>query len=631
MNIRYIFACVLLFVLSQTQAYGQFVIQKVDSLRENACAIVDNYSAVFSQTDLNNATLSVSKVITILNEQGEEYGYFNETYDKFRELKDFSGVIKNMSGTVVKKIGKKDLISSSLSEHLSTDDYSMFYEYKNPTYPYTIEYTYQEKWKNGILYYPPFIPINGSLLSLKEASYKIELPTGMNLRYYSNYSCNIKDETVGNKHIYSLSLENMKAIDREPYAPPFREIIPKVLLMPNDFCYDSTCGNLSNWENHGKWISSLLIGKDILPADFVIKIKDLTKDAKNDREKVAILYQYLQNNTRYVSIQLGIGGYQPIDATSVSKSGFGDCKGLTNLMMAMLKAVDIPSNYSIVSMREKDILPDFPNFNQFDHVILLVPFKNDSIWLECTSQKLPFGYIHDKIAGHNSLIITNEGGKMCRLPEYKDDQNYQVSKLDIDISENGMAKGKMQFTEHLHLYDKFFYWMTSKDREKEMNYINTNVNMPKVKISQIEVSEDRSSLPSCTLSANFEAEDFVNKTGMRLFASVCPLRKGNYNIFTSSTRKQDIVIENGYSDSDSITFNIPETYAIESFPKDISIETPFGKLKTQCKVEDRKIIYIQNIDIFTGKYDKSSYNEIKSFFSEINSAIKRKLVLKKIS
>ena len=561
------------------------------------------------------------KVITILNEQGEEYGYFNETYDKFRELKDFSGVIKNMSGTVVKKIGKKDLISSSLSEHLSTDDYSMFYEYKNPTYPYTIEYTYQERWKNGILYYPPFIPINGSLLSLKQASYKIELPTGMNLRYYSNYSCNIKDETVGNKHIYSLSLENMKAIDREPYGPPFREIIPKVLLMPNDFCYDSTCGNLSNWENHGKWISSLLTGKDILPADFVIKIKDLTKDAKNDREKVAILYQYLQNNTRYVSIQLGIGGYQPIDATSVSKSGFGDCKGLTNLMMAMLKAVDIPSNYSIVSMREKDILPDFPNFNQFDHVILLVPFKNDSIWLECTSQKLPFGYIHDKIAGHNSLIITNEGGKMCRLPEYKDDQNYQVSKLDIDISENGMAKGKMQFTEHLHFYYKFSYWM---------NYINTNVNMPKVKISQIEVSEDRSSLPSCTLSANFEAEDFVNKTGMRLFASVCPLRKGNYNIFTSSTRKQDIVIENGYSDSDSITFNIPETYAIESLPKDISIETPFGKLKTQCKVEDRKIIYIQNIDIFTGKYDKSSYNEIKSFFSEINSAIKRKVVLKKI-
>lgn len=630
MNIRYIFACALLFILSQTQAYGQFVIQKVDSLRENACAIVDNYSAVFSQTDLNNATLSVNKVITILNEQGEEYGYFNETYDKFRELKDFSGVIKNMSGTVVKKIGKKDLISSSLSEHLSTDDYSMFYEYKNPTYPYTIEYTYQEKWKNGILYYPAFAPINGSLLSLKQASYKIELPIGMNLRYHTNYSCNIKDETVGNKHVYSLSLENIKAIDREPYAPPFREIVPRVLLMPNDFCYDSTCGNLSNWENHGKWISSLLTGKDILPADFVIKIKDLTKDAKNDREKVAILYQYLQNNTRYVSIQLGIGGYQPIDATSVSKSGFGDCKGLTNLMMAMLKAVDIPSNYSIVSTREKDILPDFPNFNQFDHVILLVPLKNDSIWLECTSQTLPFGYIHDKIAGHNTLIITNEGGKMCRLPEYKDDQNYQASKLDIDISENGMAKGKMQFTEHLHLYYKFSYWMTSKDREKEMNYINANVNMPKVKISQIEASEDSSSLPSCTLSANFEAEDFVNKTGTRLFASVCPLRKGNYNIFTSSTRKQDIVIEDGYSDCDSITFNIPETYTIESLPKDILIETPFGKLKTQCKVEDHKITYIQNIDIFTGRYDKSSYNEIKSFFSEINSAIKRKLVLKKI-
>jgi hypothetical protein len=281
-------------------------------------------------------------------------------------------------------------------------------------------------------------------------------------------------------------------------------------------------------------------------------------------------------------------------------------------------------------MNEKDIFPDFPNFNQFNHVILLVPLKNDSIWLECTSQKLPFGYIHDDIAGHNALIVTDEGGKMCRLPEYRDQQNKKESMLEIIISEGGTAKGKMRFIEHLHQYGHSVHEMTSKDREREMGYINANISMPKIQVSKIQVSEDRSALPSCTLTADFEAIDFTNKTGTRLFAPICPLKKGSYNIFTSATRTQDIEINEGFSDTDIITFLIPESYTTESLPKDITLKTPFGTLETKCVVEGNKAVYTQNIDIFSGKYSKEQYKDIKAFFSEINSAIKRKLVLKKI-
>lgn len=629
MKLTFIY-CLLFYISVTLPISAHSGIQRVDSLHKNANAIVNNYSAVFSQTDLNNATYSVTLTITILNKQGEGNGNFYEVYDKFKELKDFSGIIRNSSGTIVKKIGKKDLTTSSISEHLSTDSYTIYYECKQPTFPYTVEYTYQEKWKNGILYYPPFFPMSSRMLSVEKADYKLELPQGMNLRYNSNFDCMISDNTVANKHIYSASAQGLKAIDREPLEPAFLEVMPRVLFMPTDFCYDSSCGNLSDWKSYGIWISSLLKGRDVLPTEYINTIKELTKNAKSDKEKVDILYQYLQNNYRYVSIQLGIGGFQPIDATTVVRSKFGDCKGLTNLMMAMLKAIDIPSKYCVIGTKSKDVLPDFPNFNQLDHVILLVPLQNDSIWLECTSSKIPFGYIHDNIAGHNTIIINEKEGELYRLPVYSDQQNKKESKLDINLTEEGAAKGKLYFIEHLHHYYDNFYRITSKDREKEMDYINENMNMPKIQVSQIEVSDNKSELPSCSLSANFEAADYTNKTGTRLFASACPLKKGNYNIFTAATRKQDIVINYGYSESDTITFHIPESYTVESSPKDISVKTPYGILETQCKTEGNKVVYTQNIDIFSGRYDKALYKDIKAFYNEINSAIKRKLVLRKI-
>jgi hypothetical protein len=600
-------------------------------LYENADAIVKDHSAVYIQTDLNNATYKVTKIITILNKQGEDFGHFFTYGDKFTELRDFSGVIKNSSGATVKKIGKKDLTISSISEHQSTDDYRIVYICKHPTYPYTVEYTYQQRIKNGIISYPPFIPIPGNMVSLEKAEYRIEVPSGIDLRYHSNFDCNIKEQTEDNKHVYTFSAKNMKAIAKEPATPISREIFPVVYIAPSDFCFDSFCGNMANWNNYGSWLAGLLKDRDILPADFAEKVQEMTKGAESEREKVAIVYKYLQDNTRYVSIQLGIGGYRPIEASSTLKSRYGDCKGLTNLMKAMLKTIGIASNYCAVHMGDdKVLLADFPNFNQANHVILLVPLENDSIWLECTDPTAPFGYIHSAIAGHDALVVTDNGGKICRLPAYTDQQNKKETKLLVNIQEDGTAKGNVTFIEHLFGYDYSKRYIMSQDREKMVMYINANINMPKLQLGQINASEEKSALPFCLLTADFETPDFANRTGTRLFIPVCPLKKSNYNVFSAAKRNLDINISHGFSESDSVSIHIPDSYVQESLPKDISVKTDFGTFSTQCTIEGNKIVYVQNINIYSGRYSKDRYKEIRDFFGEINAAIKRKIVLKKI-
>ncbi|MBB4034555.1 hypothetical protein GGR21_000442 [Dysgonomonas hofstadii] len=596
----------------------------------NAVSVVNNYEAVFTQTDLNNATYKVTKSVTIFEKQGEGYGYFRSSGDKFRELKDFSGVVKSITGAVIRKIGKKDLVISSLSDQMATDSYSIMYNCKATTYPYTVEYTYEERWKNGVIVYPLFDPIDGYMQSVTKATYTIELPVDMDLRYNTNFDCQIKDEKTENKHIYSFSVQNLSYIESEALSPFYKEIFPQVLIAPNNFCFDSYCGNMSDWKNYGNWILEFLKNQDVLPADFVSKIKDITKDAGSDREKVEILYKYLQNNWRYVSIQLGIGGWKPINAMSVSKTNYGDCKGLTNLMKAMLKALDIPSNYCTIYLGDKKYFTkDFTNLNEFNHAILLVPLKNDSIWLECTSQRLPFGYVHEDIAGHDVLVVTDDGGKMCRLPVYTDSLNRKQSTLIINLTEDGSARGEAVFVENLHGYSVNEFSMTSKDRDIVVRYLNRNLKLPKAQFNQVQAKENKSSMPSCTLTANFDAAEFANKTGSRLFIPACPLNKKEYSVFSSKNRNHDIVINNGYSQADTIIYNLPNGYVLESSPKDISVETPYGTFLSSAKQEDGRVIYSQNTVVFTGKYDKSEYPSYKAFYEQIANASKQRFVLKK--
>lgn len=603
-----------------------------DSLRNDAYSVIRNCSMTLIQSDVNNATLEVTKVITVLSKQGDDHAIFGIYEDKFQEFKKFSGKIIDPNGKVVKKIKQNDLMSTSLSPStINMDGRSYFYQPQSPVYPYTVEYSYQIQYKNGIRGYYPVDPYDNYYQSVEKYDYTLNLPSNIELRHKSNCDIPVKKESAGDRQTFLFSLRELKAVPNEILSPGAGEIQPRILLAPSDFCYDSHCGNMSAWNNYGLWSAGLLRDRDILPPDAVLHLQDITKESTNNKEKVKIVYQYLQQHFRYVNIALGIGGYQPIDAASTYKTRFGDCKGLTNVMKAMLKAVDIPSYYTLISMDEKDIYKDYPGFNQLNHVILMVPVENDSIWLECTSPIIPFGYLHDEIAGHNAIIIHEDGkgGEYCTLPSYSEEQNKSETFLSVDISEDGKAKGVIKVSENLHFYGSFASTFTSKDRDKHIKYLNINTNMPKVKYGNIAISENKSDLPSCSMTTDFEAEDFANKTGSRLFIPLCPLKKSNFNLPANEKRLYDIIINDGYSMTDSIIYNIPDKYMAESLPKNINLETPFGKLKVQIVKKDDQIIFTQHVTIYGGRYDKSNYKDIRHFYSQITSASKLKFVLKK--
>ncbi len=602
-----------------------------DSLVQNADAVVRHYESVFVQTDMNNATHKITEIVTILNEDGKYHGSVVIYLDKFRDLKSFSGIVTDASGKTIKKIGKKDLTTMAYSSHIASDDQYSFYEYQPTGYPFTVRYEYEVKLKNGVPYYPRFVPITSYNLAVEQAKYRVQIPANMKIRYFAERMPNDKplETRVGEERIYEWSIANIPAIESEPYSPGLSKIVPIVQAAPNDFCMDGQCGNMSDWNNLGKWLNQLKANRDKISPQLKEKLLTLTADVSDKKEKVQRVYQYLQSTTRYVSIQLGIGGYQPMSAADVEKSGFGDCKALSNYMQSMLDAIGIPSIYTVISTEQADLYPNFSSLGQMDHVIISVPMPSDTLWLECTNQTLPFNYAHSDIAGHQCLLVTSEGGKICRVKKQPDIDDEKSRAIAINIDEKGNGKAYIKSGYKLDAYENMQKFVHQMSREEQINSLVRDLQVPKAKIVDLQIRPNDEENPDLQLDFHADIERFVNKSGNRIFVPLSLLQPV-FASMNSTKRKQDIVLSGGILRTDTLQMTIPPGYVPETIPRSSTVNSMFGDYSIDTRFEGNMLTIVQRIYIRKGRYPAHTAEEFKNFFKNMEKEWGRRAVFKQI-
>ncbi|MCL1867330.1 MAG: DUF3857 and transglutaminase domain-containing protein, partial [Paludibacter sp.] len=428
-------------IFCKSQNYAVWSI--ADSLKNGAVAVVRQSTKTVTQTDERNGTYKVVFVITILNDKGKENAHFLAHEDGFQSIKSFSGEVFDANGKSVKKFKKSDLnyIQLTQSYELAVNSKTIYLQCFNPVYPYTVRYEYEMKLQNGILIYPTFVPVSNYDVAVENASYILQVPDIKNVRY-KQMLINAEPQIAGNT--MSWQIQNLKAIEHEPFAPA-DEVIPLVYISPENFCVETVCGSMQTWETYGQWVQKLRSNRNILPDKTKETVLDLIKNVADKREKIRILYEFMQKNTHYVSIQLGVGGWQPMQATEVARTGFGDCKALSNYMCALLDVAEIPAFYTVISTVRRQFFHDFPSFSQANHVIVSVPLDADTVYLECTNQLAPFGFIGN-LAGHDALSVGAEKSFLFTIPKYLPKENKTENRADIALSSNGLAKMKVHTT-----------------------------------------------------------------------------------------------------------------------------------------------------------------------------------------
>lgn len=589
-------------------------------------ATVLESSTEFECTGAKTATLRERRVMLILNEHGDNMAAFHCWCGPGNDLSKFSGQVADASGKVLKKIKKGDLTRSEYSTEFQSDDFFYYYTYDPLTYPVVVTYEWEEKFKNGLRAYPSFSPQTRYDVNVVQASYRfIETPQNTMRWHARNFTPEVVTREEDGKKITEFSVKNLPAVKRYSYGVDLDKQVPQVVLAPLSFNMEGYDCDMTNWETFGKWSYDLKQGRDVLPESIKQKIHAMTDTCTTDRSKVEVIRKFMGDNTRYISIQLGIGGYQTMTVDEVVKKGMGDCKALTNYFCAMLHEVGIPANYTLVSTEYEDLFPDFPNFSQLNHVIAQVPLPNDTLWVECTNARVPYDYTPDSWAGHEVVLITPEGGKLARVPEIPDSLNTENNQIRIALSPNGDADISLHSVELNRCFedDLPLALISGSEQRKELQ---ESLRMPKSSISELSITTEGKRL---NLDMEAKSEGYGRVSGSRMFI---PFTLHPYSALRNSKEPSHVIdLEGvGYVSTDSITMVLPEGYAIESVPKSESVSSEFGCYSLQCEVKENEVRFVSVFKIKSGKYPADLYDQWVQWRKIVSGICNGKVIIKKV-
>ena len=622
-----------LFQQSLRAGDGDYAVSKIaPALLKNANAVLRVEETRFEIINTKETVLKQHYVITILNEAGNDWAGYIENYNKEREISFIEGVLYDANGKQLKKIKKRDTEDlSGVSEGTLMDDsrvrrYNFYYR----VYPYTVEFT-SEIDDRSTLFFPTWIPQGGEGLSVEQSSAVMISPLNYQIRYKAfNYKNDPVTTQEKNEKILTWTARDMPAILKELYSPELQELTTMVIFAPTDFQMDDYKGNMINWQEFGKFVYSLKQGRDQLPDQVKQTIHSIADGINDPKEKIRHLYEYMQKNTRYISIQLGIGGWQPFEAKEVASKGYGDCKALSNYMYSILKEEGIQSYYTLIRAGRNAnlVVDDFPS-QQFNHVILCVPVQRDTMWLECTSQTLQAGYLSGFTSDRTALLIDENGGKLIHTPKYGMEMNLLTRNVKAILEEDGTLNINAYSKYSAMQQDAIHVMINALSKDKVKEILHSQLGFATYDINQFNYTQEKNTLPTIDESLDITVSNYATVTGKRLYIMPNLMSKITRKLSRDSVRKYDIQLGFENKDIDSVEIQLPKGYTLEAMPKEVVFSNKFGNYSSSVKLTDDKLFYYRTIEYKSGRYPASAYGDLVDFYETIYKADHNKVVLVK--
>jgi transglutaminase-like putative cysteine protease len=626
----FIFLFFILFCSAQKNEFTTFTI--ADSLKQNANAVVR-----LSQIDITIASqrsmkIAEKRVVTVFNENGLSCVNAYEYYDKRRSIRAIQAIVYDSFGNEIKKIKRKEFTEQSAADGFTifSDNRVVYLNYVPTQYPFTIVYE-SEVETSTTAFIPQWFPLNNYFLSIEKSVLNVNYPNNLGFKKKeSNFSgFNIKKTTETDTQL-SYVIENTTAQKQEDYSPAFNQMYPNVKMGLEVFNIEGIDGTAKTWKEFGKWYAdALLYDTMVLPEETKAKIRQLVGEEKDPIEKAKIVYDYVQQKSRYVSIQVGIGGWKPMYVSDVDRLGYGDCKALSNYTRALLDAVEVPSYDTLLygDKDKEDIDSEFVSM-QGNHMILCIPNNKDTIFIECTSQVAPFGYQANFTDDRDVLIIKPEGGEIVRTKNYENTDNSQVSTGNYTLNEKGDLSGKISIVSKGSQYEKSEIERMQPDA-REAYFKKYWSNIDNLKINSTTFTNDKEKV-AFTIDADLSALNYGNLSSNKMMFALNVYNKYVSDVKRIRNRRNPFEIQRGYYDTDEIEISLATGFAIEFLPSNVELKGKYGEYKIEIiKKDDNTLIYKRSMLLKKGKYSSTEYDEYRLFMENISRNDNAKIILTK--
>lgn len=592
---------------------------------EGADVVIQDYVMAVELQRYSQVSITYNVTYQVLNPTGLKRVQFAKVTDSFQNLTQFSAYYNDRDGKVMAYFDMGDLNEESLISGSSLyDDNRIKYlpKFSVTEFPITVKYSYEVNLKSSF-YLPEFMPIQAYGIALEKGTFILkdneQHPTLIQLKNWSG-----SERQILEPNVYTWSIHDVSPLKIESHTLELAQLLPSIELAASFFEMGNTRGGFKSWQAFGRWISDLFDQGDELPMEAVSEVTNLVKGVSTTPEKAKILYDFLQENTRYVSIQLGIGGFQPSSAKEVSEVGYGDCKALSNYMVRMLKAVGVEAHSALVYSGD-DHFRSVSNFpaNNFNHVIVCLPNGGDSLWLECTSSTLPFNFLPPSTLDRYALLMDGSSSTLVRTPVGPRSLSKQETFLDATISENGPLDLKLKQTGNGVFLPLLSYLESISQKDQQKWWAR---HFPSWDLKDPQIIVDENSF-SGQISTALHQEKGVKKAGKWLFVNRQIDQQSNVpdSIKSPEERTQQIYIEFDRSFLESWTLHLPEGYHLRKLSPSIQVENQFGSF-TLSHGQDETIFSIELV-LRKGLYPPQAASEFNQLVSPFISFRNSKWVI----
>jgi transglutaminase-like putative cysteine protease len=205
--------------------------------------------------------------------------------------------------------------------------------------------------------------------------YKVITPNERQLTIKSN-DAKIKPVTTRSEATttYEWSFKNVKGVKLNDNIPEWLNPYDRIMV-----------SEYRSWAEIVSW-GMELFPMNVKPSPALqAEINDIVRKNTSNTAKVAAALRFVQDEIRYMGVELGENSHKPHDPNKVFQQRFGDCKDKSYLLCIMLKAMNIEAAPVLINTYlHGSILDRLPAVTLFDHVTVRVLLNNKEYWFDPT-------------------------------------------------------------------------------------------------------------------------------------------------------------------------------------------------------------------------------------------------------
>jgi Domain of Unknown Function with PDB structure (DUF3857)/Transglutaminase-like superfamily len=481
-------------------------------------------------------------------------------------------------------------------------------------------------------------------IPVRETKFTLQIPQEWEYKVAWSGGKSVEPVAAGTGR-WEWTKRDLPALEEEARMPSFLALSDRMELafyIPGENAINS-----GSWSGLGRWYSGLTAGRRAPTPEITQMVRQLTAGKETFDSQLRALAGFLQNDIRYVAVEIGIGGYQPHPASDVFHFRYGDCKDKATLLSSMLQEAGIRSEYVLIDTERGVVQSAMPSA-WFNHAILAIELpapeatKYRSVVTTASGKRYlifdptdtytPVGELRTDLQDTFALLVTDSNGELIHTPLLPAETNLLTRTGHFTLSPEGALSGEIAETltgEHALHSRAHLREANEKQRTEEFEHL-LGRSLQGFTLQSSSITQLDDIQKDLLLNLKFDAPGYGQIRGPLMLVRPRIVGEKSFDLDHRKPRQYPVEFDGTSKETDVFEIELPAGYAVDDVPEPTKTDVGFARYESKIEVTGSKLRYWREYTRRNVAIGPERVGELRKFEGLIGADEMAAVVLKKV-